>query len=370
MGIVVSKLWQCIKRGNVNNQALYTSEIKSYLAACETDLELKAFDTKMQRRMTKAMSSLTEGVDIHSISFDSLKEVTGCLCMMNQEVVKVILNCRQDIWNTPDLFELVEDYFKNSLQTLEFFAVLKKCLVKAKDSHLILQVALQCFRNDDRDYDSTNKHERTLEELKRFKETCNPFNEFFQTFNSVYGQQQLMIEKLMLRKLMLNKRLKTIKAFRRISSIIFASAYTALVICSVVAAAMASPAVAAALSAATSEPLGSMGKWFDSLWEKYENTLKSQRDAVASMQAGTFVVIKDLESVRVLIERLEVRIGALLQSAEFAFEEDEGVGIAVCEISKMLEGFVENVEETDELAARCCRDIRWARTVVLQRILG
>lgn len=215
------------------------------------------------------------------------------------------------------------------------------------------------------------KYESTLDQLKLFKETCNPFNdEFFQTFNTVYGQQQVMIEKLILQKLKVNKRLKTLKAFKRISSIIFASAYIALVICLVVAAALAPPAVEAALSAANSTPLGSMGEWFDSLWERYENTLKTRRDAVAFMQAGTFVAVKDLESVRVLIEGLEMRIGALLQTAEFAIEEEDGVGIAVGEISKMLQGFVAKVEEIGECADSCSRDIRRARTVVLHRIMG
>jgi len=30
---------------------------------------------------------------------------------MNQEVVKVILDCKKNIWKNPELFEVVEEYF-------------------------------------------------------------------------------------------------------------------------------------------------------------------------------------------------------------------------------------------------------------------
>ncbi|PKU84845.1 UPF0496 protein 1 [Dendrobium catenatum] len=53
---------------------------------------------------------------------------------MNQEVVKIILDCKKDIWKTPELFQLVEDYFENSLQTLDFCKALERCLNRARNS--------------------------------------------------------------------------------------------------------------------------------------------------------------------------------------------------------------------------------------------
>ncbi|WVZ04175.1 hypothetical protein V8G54_024981 [Vigna mungo] len=236
---------------------------------------------------------------------------------MNQEVVKVILDCKKDIWKSQEL-----------LQTLDFCTALEKCLKRSRDSQLLILVALQ------------------------------QFEEFFQIFQSVYKHQVLMFEKLQLRKNKLDKKLKYIKSWRKVSSMIFVATFAAVLICSVVAAAIAAPPVAAAIAAATSIPIGSMGKWMDSLWKNYENALKGQKEVISSMQAGTYVAIKDLDSIRVLIDRLEIEIESLLRNVDFAIEEG-AVKVAIEEIKKKL-----GVQ-----ADMCSRDIRRARTVVLQRII-
>ncbi|KAL0386980.1 UNVERIFIED_CONTAM: hypothetical protein Sradi_2579800 [Sesamum radiatum] len=183
-------------------------------------------------------------------------------------------------------------------------------------------------------------------------------------------QQMLMLEKLQLKKNKLDKKLRYIHAWRKVSSIIFAATFAAVLICSVVAAAMAAPPVSAALAAATSIPLGSMGKWIDSLLKNYENAVKGQKEIVNCMNVGTYVTIKDLDSIRVLIDRLEIEIESLLKNAEFAvINGDEAVRVGVDEIRKKLDVFMKNIEELGVQADNCSRDIRRARTVILQRII-
>lgn len=351
---------------NLNTNLQYTTELNSYEAACRLDADLQSFDTTLQERTNQVINTIAVGVEVRALSFDSLKEVTECLLEMNQEVVKVILECKKDIWKNPELFELVEEYFENSLKTLDFCTALEKCLKRARDSQLLILVALQQFEEETEL--GGNRYVRTLQELKNFKAAGDPFTlEFFQIFESVYKQQMLMLEKLQLRKNKLDKKLKYIHAWRKVSSIIFVATFTAVLICSVVAAAMAAPPVAAALAAATSIP-GAMGKWIDSLWKNYEDALRKQKDVISSMQVGTYVAIKDLDNIRVLIDRLEIEIEALLQSADFAIEED-AVKIAIQEIKKKLGAFMKNVEDLGVQADICSRDIRRARTVVLQRII-
>ncbi|KAH7653907.1 hypothetical protein IHE45_19G109600 [Dioscorea alata] len=352
----------------------YTAELCSYEAACRLDPELQTFDTTLQQRTSRVISSLALGVEVRSLSFDSLKEVTGCLLEMNQEVVKIILDCKKDIWRSPELFDLVEDYFENSLQTLDFCTALERCLKRARDSQLIVHVALQRFEDEDSDpslqEDGKNKYLRTMEELRHFKAAGDPFtDEFFQLFHSVHKQQRCMLEKLQQRKKKLDKKLKSVKTWRKVSSIIFAAAFATVLICSVVAAAMAAPPVAAALAAATSIPLGSMGKWFDSLWKDYEDALKGQREVISSMQVGTYIAIKDLDTIRVLVDQLEDHINVLLQSADFALQEEGAVRFGVEEMKKKLGMFMKSIEDLGEQVDHCSRDIRKARTVVLQRII-
>ncbi|KAG1366944.1 UPF0496 protein 1 [Cocos nucifera] len=350
----------------------YLAELSSYEAACRLDPELQSFDTTFQQRTSRVISTLALGVEVRSLSFNSLKEVTGCLLEMNQEVVKVILECKKDIWKNPELFDLVEEYFENSLQTLDFCTALEKCLKKARDSQLIIHVALQHFEEEEEvvEEDSKKKYLKTLEELRHFKAAGDPFTEeFFQVFQSVYRQQLSMLEKLQQRKNKLDKKLKSIKAWRKVSSIIFVATFATILICSVVAAAVAAPPVAAALAAAASIPVGSMGKWIDSLLKGYQQAVTGQKEILSSMQVGTYIMIKDLDSIRVLVDRLEIQINALLDNADFALRDEEAVKFGIEEIKKKLEVFMKSIEDLGEQADRCSRDIRRARTVVLQRII-
>jgi hypothetical protein len=353
-------------------EASPAEELSSYEAACRSDPELRTFDTTLQRRTSRAISTLAVGVEVRSMSLDSLREVTGCLLDMNQEVVRVILDCKKDIWKSPELFDLVEDYFESSLQTLDFCTALDKCLKRARDSQLLLHVALQRF-DDEEGSDAaapSARYARTLHELRQFKAAGDPFtDEFFAAFQAVYRQQLAMLEKLQQRKHRLDKKVKTIKAWRRVSSIIFATTFAAVLICSVVATAIAAPPVAAALAAAAAVPLGSMGKWIDSLLKGYQDALRGQKEVVNAMQVGTFIAIKDLDSLRVLINRVEVEISSMVDCVEFAERDEEAVKFGVEEIKKKLENFMKSVEDLGEQADRCSRDIRRARTVVLQRII-
>ncbi|KAG6471771.1 UPF0496 protein 1-like [Zingiber officinale] len=355
----------------------YMAELSSYEAACSLDPELQSFDTTLQQRTSRVISSLAVGVEVRSLSLNSLREITTCLLDMNHEVVKVILDCKRDIWKTPDLFDLVEDYFENSLQTLDFCAALEKCLMRARDSQLIIHFALKRFTEEDAagagaepDSHRKPKYAKTLEELGHFKAAGDPFTEeFFRAFHAVYRQQISMLEKLQQRKTKLDKKMRSIKVWRKLSSIIFAATFAAVLICSVVAAAVAAPPVAAALAAATAIPIGSTGKWIDSLLNDYHNAVKGQKEVLSSMQVGTYIAIKDLESIRVSVDRLEAEIAAVLEKAEFATRGAEAVRLGMEEVRRGLEAFMKSVEDLGEQADRCSRDIRRARTVVLQRII-
>jgi hypothetical protein len=356
---------------DINLNADMITELRSYEAACKLDSDLQSFDSNLQARTNQVINTLAVGVEVRSLSFDSLKQVTECLLEMNQEVVKVILDCKKDIWKSQELFELVEEYFDNSLKTLDFCNALEKCLKKARDSQLLTHVALQKFEEETESGD--NRYARTLEELRNFKAAGDPFTEeFFQIYQSVYNQQILMLEKLQLRKGKLDKKLKQIRTWRKVLFIIFVATVAAVLICSVVAAAVASPHVAAAVAAVaavTAIPIGSMGKWIDTLMKNYENALKGHKEVTISMEVGSYVAIKDLDNIRVLVNRLEVEIESLNMNVDFAIEEEEAVKVAIEEIKKKLGVFMKNVEDLGAQADTCSRDIIKARTVVLQRIV-
>ncbi|KAG6535051.1 UPF0496 protein 1-like [Zingiber officinale] len=349
------------------------AELMSYEEACRLDPELETFDSTLQQRTGRAISTLTDGVQVRSLSLDSLREITGCLLEMNQEVVKVILDCKRDVWKNTELFDLVEEYFQNSLQTLDFCTTLEKCLTKARDNQLILRVALQRFAEEEEEDNKGDnaRYSRTLKELRRFKAAGDPFTEeFFKAFRSIHHQQLQMLDKMRMRKNKLDKKLKSIKAWRKVSSIIFAATLTTFLICSIVVAAIAAPPVAAAVAAAAAIPIGSMGKWLDSLLKDYQNALKGQKEVLLSMQVGTCISIRDMDNIHCLIDQLEIQMASLLSCMDFAIRDVEAMKIVMEKIGEKMEVFMKSVENLARQADRCSTDITRARTVLLQKIIN
>ncbi|VVB11089.1 unnamed protein product [Arabis nemorensis] len=352
----------------------YTEHLSSYETACSEDPKLESFDSALHERTNRVISKLASGVEIKSLSFDSLREVTQCLLDMNQDVVKVILQDKEDIWNNQDLFSLVNLYFESTAQTMDFCSELENCLNRARRSQVIIQFAVKQFEEEAEipvNGDNENrKYEKTLEELKRFKLAGDPFtNEFFALFDSVHKHQVLMLEELHKLKRKLDKKLKNIKTWRRVSNMVFVTAFISVLIFSVVAAAVAAPPVVAAIAGALAVPVGSVGKWCNSLWTKYEKVVRGQKEIITTIRIGTFISVKEMDNISVLVRKVEVEIESLLKKAEFAVTEEKVVRLAIDEIKKKLDVFTETIEELGKHANKYCSDVTKARTVILQRII-
>jgi hypothetical protein len=291
---------------------------------------------------------------------------------MNQDVVKVILESKEDIWNNRELFGLVEEYFENSVKTMEFCAALESSLKRAQNSQLIIQFAIKQFEEEVEMQDGAveKKFVKTLEGLQKFKAAGDPFTpQFFALFQSVSEQQVSMLKKLQSRKKKLDKKMKSMKTWRRVSNVLFVSVFVSVLIMSVVAAAVAAPPVLTALAGAMAVPVGSVGKWCNMLWNRYEKALKEQKELVRSMQVGTFVTINDMDSIRVLVIKLQMGIQSLLDNADFAIREEDAVKLVIDEIKKKMAVFMEIIEDLAAHADKCNRDISLARTMILNRIL-
>ncbi|KAL1829165.1 hypothetical protein DCAR_0208485 [Daucus carota subsp. sativus] len=342
----------------------------SYEAACRLDPELRSFDSSVHHRTTTLLNSLSGSgsFDVQSVSLDSLLEVTKSLLEMDQDVVSVILECKKDIWKNQELFNLVDDYFKNSIETLNFCNALNSCLKRARESQFNLNVAIRQFDEEKRE--GSKEFPLTLQEFEKLKLGGDPFgDEFFVLFESIYTKQIAMLRRLQVEKGKLDKKLKSMKKWRKLSNVLFVATFTTVLICSVVAVAIAAPPVLAALAAAAALPLGSMGKWVNSIWKKYENEVQEKKGLVGSMEFGSFIVIKDLDNIRVLVEKLEIKMESLLHNADFALGEGEAVELAIDEIKTELGAFMQTIEDLSHYADKCSRDVGMARTLILHKMI-
>ncbi|XP_056697047.1 UPF0496 protein At4g34320-like isoform X2 [Spinacia oleracea] len=232
-----------------------------------------------------------------------------------------------------------------------------------------IEVALLQFEEGFKD-NGGNFSGKILQELRGFKEADDPFTEeFFTMFQSVYKQQIIMFEKLQIRKHKLDKKLKSLKIYRKVSNIIFAATFITVIICSVVAAAISAPPLVSGLAAAASAPMGGIGRWMNTLWKKYEIELKTQKELINSMQIGTYIAIKDLDSIRVLVDKLEVQVESMLGRTEIVLTQEGDVSEVIEEIKKKQTEFLKAIDDLGEHGNKYSRDIRRARTVILQRII-
>ncbi|KAL3730665.1 hypothetical protein ACJRO7_027662 [Eucalyptus globulus] len=336
-------------------------------AACESDPDPRTFNANLQARTNQVLSTLASGVDVQTLSLDSLKEISECLLEMNQEVVKVILDSKKDIWRNEELLKLVQDYFNDSLPTLDFCASLENCLKHVRDAHLQIFTALHCFEEEDGE--GCCSYTKILEELTKFKETGDPFTrEFFELFQTIYKLQKFMLKKLWIKKKKIEKKLKSIQMWRKISSMIPVVTFAAILIYSVTTARVASPPVVVALAAATA--MDAIGKWIDSLWKNCEEALKRREEVITSMQASIFVALKDLDKMRITIDPLEVQMKSLLQKADFPIEAGaEAVKLRIADIKKKLRDFMKDAKGLGKDVDMCSCNIQRSRLVVLQRII-
>ncbi|CAK7339515.1 unnamed protein product [Dovyalis caffra] len=353
---------------NTNSQL--TEDLSSYEDACKQDPDLQSFDATLHERTNHVINSLATGVEIRSLG--SFKEVTSCLLEMNQDVVKVILESKEDIWKNRELFGLVKEYFENSVKTMEFCTALESSLKRAQNSQLIMQFAIKQFEEEVELQDGAveKKFMKTIEGLQKFKAAGDPFTpEFFLLFQSVYKQQVSMLRKLQSRKKKLENKMKKMKTWRRLSNVLFVSVFVSVLIFSVVAAAVAAPPVVTTAAGAMAVPIDSGGRWCNRLLNRYEKALKEQKELVSSMQVGTFLTIKDMDNIRVLVNKLEMKIESLLHNADFAIREEDTVKLVIDEIKRKMAMFMETIGDLAAHADAFNRDIGRARTMILQRIL-
>ncbi|KAL0450237.1 UNVERIFIED_CONTAM: hypothetical protein Slati_1580100 [Sesamum latifolium] len=91
---------------------------------------------------------------------------------------------------------------------------------------------------------------------------------------------------------------------------------------------------------------------------------------ISSMQIGSYIVIKDLDSIRVLVDKFQIEIEALLANADFAMRGEEAVVVAVEEIRKKVDSFMKTIHDLSEHANKCTQETRMARTLILRRIIN
>lgn len=350
----------------INLNPAYKEHLTSYQRACSEDPTLQSFDSALRERTNRVINKLVSDVELESLSFDSLREVIQCLFNMNQDVLKVILHYKEDIWKDQDLYSFVNMYLQSIETTQSFCSELGNCLNCARQRQEIIQFAVEQFEEIPLNRNNVKeKYEKTLGELKRFKSARDPFAEgFFYYFSSITRRHIMMLEELHTLKKNL---VKNIKLWRIVSNMVFVTGFIAVLIFRAVAA----PPVVAAIADALAVPVGSAGEWCNSLWTKFENVVRGQKQITTwSWVEACYISVKEMDNISVLLSKLEVEIEYLLKKAEFSVTKQKVVRLAIDEIEEGVIVFTETIEEFRVRADKYCRNMTTARAVILHMSIG
>ncbi|CAF1985837.1 unnamed protein product [Brassica oleracea var. botrytis] len=358
------------------HQTKFSQERTQYFPR-QNDSNLKSFDSSLHQRTNIVMRSLAES---QSISQGSLMEVYGYLLDLNRDVVSLIIESREDVINNKYLSSLVDVYFKNTSKTLDFCNTVQNCVKKAEISKLIIRYAVKLFEaesvgigENNNNNNNKNKYAKTLAELNKFKAMGDPFEGEFETqYESVYEQQVLLLEELRNLKAKLDKKQRNLEIWRKLSNVVFATAFVSILVLSVVAAAVVAPQVLIQVASGLTTPIEVVGKWCNEMWNKYEKAVKIQIELVSKVEAGAKVNNVATENIRFEVEQLRIKILFILNTIEIGVEEEEEVStrLAMQEIMKKVDGLTDKIEEVGESAAKCSKLIGYGRFLVLQHILG
>ncbi|GLJ23169.1 hypothetical protein SUGI_0437460 [Cryptomeria japonica] len=329
---------------------------------CETDADMKKFGEGLKAHIGRIIKVLESGTGEHSLSLDSLKDVTSCFLEMDQKVLDLILDSNKDIWNDPDLRELVKDYLDSSKETLRFYTGLQDSLRRANDNQLIIQNALQYLATVNPPPGEA-QYRKVMEGLDEFKTAVDPFNEeFFRQFESIGARQEQILVTLAAKRKKLSIKLKKVL---QIFCIIFVSTLATVLICSVVVPAVTASPVVNAMAAISSIAMRFMPELLDFLWIKYE-TVKERREVIDELHKRANLRIEELEKIRVSVEKLESTIDSILRSVDFC-SKGNALQIVVEDIKEKQQSFKIQSDYLFDHVDRCSLNLDKARDLVFQK---
>ncbi|KAH7676690.1 Delta antigen N-terminal protein [Dioscorea alata] len=259
-----------------------------------------------------------------------------------------------------NLLFFVKHYRLNSIDTFRFFTAVKNSLSKARETELLVRDAVLLFEYADRP-------SAALEKLKEFKNQGDLFTKkFFDEFKLLCERQQSFRSFLRRRKQDLDRKLRKVKAWRKVWNIFYFVVFAAVLISSVVLAAVAAPPAVTAAVTAASGAMAPLQKWLDSMWNNLQKPYEEERRIIVSLGKETLFTIHELNSIKSLVDSLEVENRSMIHTAEFAIDgnEAEKLKVAMIEIKPKAGIFAKSVEELEKKVDRLGYELKRAIAVV------
>ncbi|KAF3786225.1 UPF0496 protein [Nymphaea thermarum] len=356
----------CLSYNTPVSAGLYPTLTRRYERACKKYPELLKYDDALQatlKGIKDGVRPAKEGTDEpSSLSFDSLTQATTCLLDTNDRAAKEIVAYKEDIRSNNQLHAIVKEYFDLSYKTLDFLYDLQGCLNEFRE-----KLAMLC---------SSFQHPTSIETkalaLEEFR-GCKGFTAdlLLSLMNAITAYTSFQV-KLQGWKDKSEKRINILRRRRKMIYVIFVTVFVCAVVYSILAAALPSPPLLAALPAAavTLTSWGPTTSWMENLWKGEESNLQSGVQIAERVNRSNSVVIHELRGIKLSVKALIDQKAILESNTEFVLgTADDNFFLnnmkSIMERSRRL---IERMDKLDEQVTTCCSGIENRRSDILERI--
>ncbi|XP_072984405.1 UPF0496 protein At2g18630-like [Typha latifolia] len=260
----------------------------------------------------------------------------------------------QVVLENPTTLSFVVNYLKHLITIFNSIATLKQCLDEAAQCQVTMRGAMQCYdmENNNNNYyyyyynkNRKKKYRKILAKLKDQSKTARSLLADINTaeLQAVCSQQRSLIKALHERKHEIKKKLKITKKWRKVWSVAYTIAFMLFLTGSVVFAALTAPPAVIAAATAFAGVMKAIEPFFNTLWDEREVDLESEKEVIKAMRRGGSTEC-ELESIRMLVDKVRINIVSLTEGMEFAVGEKNDVGSKLGTMEMMMK----NIEETKE----------------------
>ncbi|XP_024163986.1 UPF0496 protein At4g34330 [Rosa chinensis] len=340
---------------------IFEELMRSYQADCKDDKELQDFDAEL--------SSGAEEV-VRSTGLDRFKQCLKYLTHSNEKIVRVILSCKKQIVEAEGVGARM--VMTANEQLLDQFLI-KETL----STRLVRSIHVSCITDVVLDWEVSKKLNESQKMYHRSAEAV------VAKVKSLRDQHRDMLDKLKDRIVKFDRKLELTRTLKKVVNVVFMGMLFGLFVCTIMAAAMAAPPVASAL---TSHPCitgvvagGAVGyafsavlkegqHWLLTFIQGYKSTLEAHTGVIKSMEAGTRDAIKELDDIMCHVNKVIAKGNDPVLSNLSSANDEGRVDVVDQEVTSILEKLAEfgkEIEELDEKREQCLRVIETARDKVL-----
>lgn len=355
----------------------------SYTDACKHDNDLQSYDSALKSKFNNALEDGGPGGALRTCE-QSIKVLTFSSEKALDEIrsLKSHLQAKKGKWSlrTTSKYEamvniLADGYVNNTEDLLEFGAELERFLKKARNNCTYCKHETNRYFQMKKDRESASYYtldqcaggssyyrrvEKMLKNLQASDVTCESSTEtLLRRLQSVYEKQKRMITSLTEQQGKLGKKKDFISWWRRAKNCIFIGTVACMFVAAIVTTVMGAPTIAATIL--TSLPSIVRGEhWIRSYVAKYRDSVNYEVDLNTSKLQGARDAKNELGKIKLLIERVDSEIGALLLNPSSTKDEGQ-IDSSMKLIDSKLDIILEQIDKLEEETKKFSDDIVKAR---------